>query len=63
MADEISAMAGQGGKDNKELPPFIGEAKVREIENRKNFDRGIFCLFSNSCDRMKAQVHTYRQYK
>ncbi len=42
MADEISAMAGQGGKDNKELPPFIGEAKVREIDNRKNFEQDFF---------------------
>jgi len=26
-----------GGRSNKELPPIIGEAKVREFDNRKNF--------------------------
>jgi len=29
----------QGNPSNKELPPFIGEAKVREFDNRKNFER------------------------
>jgi hypothetical protein len=31
--------------NNKELPPFIGEAKVREFDNRKNFEAEIFVCF------------------
>jgi hypothetical protein len=33
----------------KNYPLIIGEAKVREFDNWKNFATGFFCLFSNSC--------------
>jgi hypothetical protein len=38
-----------GDRDNKELPQNFGKAKVREIDNRKNFAQGIFDLYSVSC--------------
>ncbi|MBL0155406.1 MAG: hypothetical protein IPP93_18845 [Chitinophagaceae bacterium] len=36
-----------GGLHNKELPPFNGEAKVREIKNWKNFVPDFFACFQS----------------
>ena len=35
----------KGGQCNKELPPIIGEAKVREFDNWKNFEEDFFACF------------------
>ena len=50
----------QGGPNNKELPPFIGEAKVREIDIRKNFVAEFFACFQQVVNNLFLTRH-YRK--
>ena len=48
-----------GGRSNKELPPIIGEAKVREFDNCKNFAPIFFACSQVVVNNSKSDIKKF----
>ena|SRR5688572_14995470 len=50
-------------KKIKNYPKNFGKAKVREFAYCKNFETGIFCLFSTTCSLLSGYTNLYATHQ